>query len=95
VLAGLLKKKNKTLLGVDISSTSVKILELSLHNGRYQVENYTSEPLPANAVIEQSIGDEEAVGLVIKKALGRMRGGKKSGYCGCWFCGNYQKYRNE
>jgi type IV pilus assembly protein PilM len=79
VLAGLLKKKNKTLLGVDISSTSVKVLELSLNNGRYQVENYTSEPLPTNAVVEQSIGDEEAVGSVIKKALSRMRsGGKKA-----------------
>jgi type IV pilus assembly protein PilM len=73
VLAGLLKKKNKTLLGVDISSTSVKILELSQSNGRYQVESYASEPLPANAVVEQSIGDEEAVGLVIKKALGKAR----------------------
>lgn len=73
MLAGLLKKKNKTLLGVDISSTSVKLLELSHHNGRYQVESYASEPLPANAVVEQSIGDEEAVGLVIKKALGKAR----------------------
>jgi type IV pilus assembly protein PilM len=77
VLAGLFKKKNKTLLGVDISSTSVKILELSHDNGRYQVESYASEPLPANAVIEQSIGDEEAVGLVIKKALGQVRSRSK------------------
>lgn len=77
MLAGLLKKKNKTLLGVDISSTSVKILELSHNNGRYQVESYASEPLPANAVVEQSIGDEEAVGLVIKKALGKARSGSK------------------
>ena len=77
MLAGLLKKKNKTLLGVDISSTSVKILELSLNNGRYQVESYASEPLPANAVVEQSIGDEEAVGIVIKKALGKARSGSK------------------
>jgi type IV pilus assembly protein PilM len=73
VLSGLLKKKNKTLLGVDISSTSVKILELSRNNGRYQVESYASEPLPANAVVEQSIGDEEAVGLVIKKTLGKAK----------------------
>lgn len=77
MLAGLLKKKNKTLLGVDISSTSVKLLELSLNNGRYQVESYASEPLPANAVVEQSIGDEEAVGIVIKKALGRARSSSK------------------
>ncbi len=77
MLAGLLKKKNKTMRGVDISSTSVKLLELSLNNGRYHVESYASEPLPANAVIEQSIGDEEAVGLVIKKALGKARSSSK------------------
>lgn len=77
MLAGLLKKKNKILLGVDISSTSVKVLELSQNNGRYQVESYASEPLPSNAVVEQSIGDEEAVGLVIKKALGKARAGSK------------------
>lgn len=77
MLAGLLKKKNKTLLGVDISSTSVKVLELSQNNGRYQVENYASEPLPANAVVEQSIGDEEAVGAAIKKAISKTRSSVK------------------
>lgn len=77
MLAGLFKKKNKILLGVDISSTTVKLLELSHNNGRYQVESYASEPLPANAVVEQSIGDEEAVGMVIKKALGKARSGSK------------------
>lgn len=77
MLAGLFKKKNKILLGVDISSTTVKLLELSHNNGRYQVESYASEPLPANAVVEQSIGDEEAVGMVIKKALGKARSSSK------------------
>lgn len=77
MLAGLLKKKNKTLLGVDISSTSVKILELSHSNGRYQVESYATEPLPANAVVEQGISDEEAVGLVIKKAISKSRANSK------------------
>lgn len=65
------------MLGVDISSTTVKVLELSHNNGRYQVESYASEPLPANAVVEQSIGDTEAVGLVIKKALGKARSSRK------------------
>ena len=77
MLAGLFKKKNKSLLGVDISSTSVKLLELSLQDGRYQVESYASEPLPVNAVVEQSIGDEEAVGMAIKKALTKSRTGTK------------------
>ena len=92
MLAGLFKKKNKSLLGVDISSTSVKLLELSLQDGRYQVESYASEPLPANAVVEQSIGDEEAVGMAIKKALNKSRFGyQESCYRSGWFCCDHQK----
>lgn len=73
MLANLFKKKNKAIIGVDISSTSVKLIELSETNGRKQVEAYASEPLPENAVVEQSINDEEAVGNAIKKAIARSR----------------------
>ncbi|MFT5591993.1 MAG: type IV pilus assembly protein PilM [Oceanicoccus sp.] len=77
MLANLFKKKNKAVLGVDISSTSIKIIELVEQNGRMQVEAYASEPLPENSVVEQAINDEEAVGGAIKKALLRSRTGVK------------------
>lgn len=77
MLANLFKKKNKAIIGVDISSTSVKLIELSENNGRMQVEAYASEPLPENAVVEQSINDEEAVGNAIKKAVARSRSATK------------------
>ena len=77
MLANLFKKKNKAIIGVDISSTSVKLIELSENNGRMQVEAYASEPLPENAVVEQSINDEEAVGNAIKKAVARSRSNTK------------------
>jgi len=77
VLANLFKKKSKALLGVDISSTSVKILELSHNNGRYQVEAYASEALPPNAIVEQSISNDEAVGEAIRRALTRSRASAK------------------
>ena len=73
MLANLFKKKNKAVLGIDISSTRIKLIELSKQNGRLQVEAYASEPLPENAVVEQAIADEEAVGNAIKKALTRSR----------------------
>ncbi len=80
MLANLFKKKNKAIIGVDISSTSVKLIELSEANGRMQVEAYASEALPENAVVEQSITDEEAVGNAIKKAVTRSRSSvKKAG----------------
>lgn len=73
MLANLFKKKNKAVLGIDISSTRIKLIELSQQDGRMQVEAYASEPLPENAVVEQAIADEEAVGGAIKKALQRSR----------------------
>ena len=42
------------MLGVDISSTSVKLLELSRSGGRYRVESYAVEPLPPNSVVEKN-----------------------------------------
>ncbi len=77
MLANLFKKKSKALLGVDISSTSVKILELSHNNGRYQVEAYACEPLPPNAIVEQSISNDEAVGEAVRKCLSRSRAGAR------------------
>jgi type IV pilus assembly protein PilM len=77
VLASLFNKKSKALIGVDISSTSVKVLELSRNNGRYQVEAYAAEPLPPNAIVEQAISNDEAVGEAIRKAIGRSRSSAK------------------
>lgn len=68
---GLLKKKPNVLLGLDISSTSVKLLELSRNNGRYRVEAYAVEPLPPNAVVEKNISDVEGVGEAIKRVVSR------------------------
>ena len=43
------------MLGLDISSTSVKLLELSKTGNSYRVESYGVEPLPANAVVEKNM----------------------------------------
>ncbi|MBT5686777.1 MAG: pilus assembly protein PilM, partial [Gammaproteobacteria bacterium] len=52
-----LNKGPTSILGLDISSTSVKLLELSKSSGGYQVESYGVEPLPENAVVEKNISD--------------------------------------
>ncbi|MEQ8857088.1 MAG: pilus assembly protein PilM [Pseudomonadales bacterium] len=72
-MSGLFKKKSNVLLGLDISSTSVKLLELSRNNGRYRVEAYAVEPLPPNAVVEKNISDVEGVGEAIKRVMGRAK----------------------
>jgi len=59
------------MLGVDISSSAIKLLELSQSGNQYKVEAYTVEPLPPNSVSEKNITDVEAVGEAIKKAVKR------------------------
>ena len=68
---GLFANKKVPLIGVDISSTAVKLLQLSQSGGRYRVEHYAVEPLPPNAVVEKNIVEVEAVGEAIKRALNR------------------------
>ncbi len=70
---GLFGKKSNVLLGLDISSTSVKLLELSKNNDRYRVEAYGVEPLPPNAVVEKNISDVEGVGEAIKRVVARAK----------------------
>ena len=62
-------RKSTSLLGVDISSTSIKILELALSGSRYRVESYAVEPLPPNSVVEKNITDAEQVGEAIGRAV--------------------------
>ena len=65
----LYRKQSKGLIGVDISSTSVKLLELSVKNGRYWVESYALVPLPEGSVVEKNILNPEAVGDALERAL--------------------------
>jgi type IV pilus assembly protein PilM len=73
----LFKAKKAVILGLDISSTAVKLLELSASSGRsgakYRVESYAVEPLSANAVVEKNIADVDAVGEAVKNVVRRSR----------------------
>ena len=60
------------LLGVDISSTAIKLLQLSRTGDRYRVEHYAVEPLPANAVVEKSVVEIDQVADAIRRAVERF-----------------------
>jgi type IV pilus assembly protein PilM len=70
---GFLRKGTNSMLGLDISSTSVKLLELSRSGNEYQVESYGVEPLPENAVVEKNISDVEGVGEAIQRLIERCK----------------------
>lgn len=70
-----LGRKQAPLLGIDIGSTAVKVVELarvgaaSAHT--FQVASCALEPLPATAVVEKKIADIQAVGEAIRQAVTR------------------------
>ncbi len=66
---GLFGRKARPVLGIDISSTSVKLLELSRAGERYRVESWAIEPLPPGAVVERNIVRLEVVGEVLGRVL--------------------------
>ena len=70
-IAQLFKRTRPPLVGLDISSSAVKLLELSKSGSRYRVESYAVEPLPPNSVVEKNITDVEAVGEAIRRAVKR------------------------
>ncbi len=67
----LLNRKKPPLVGLDISTSSVKVLELSHNQSQYRVERYAVEPMPQNAVIERAIADIEQVGATVDRAMKR------------------------
>jgi len=77
-ILGLFGPRSIALVGLDISSTSVKLLELSRQGDSYRVETYGVEPLPANAVIEKNINDIEGVSIAITNLLSRLKPGTKN-----------------
>ena len=71
MLAELFGSRKQPLVGLDISSTSVKLIELGKVGNRYRVESFAVEPLPPEAVIERDIKDVEMVGEAIRRCIKR------------------------
>ena len=71
---GFLQTKTPPMIGVDISSSSVKMVELSgtPNKSGYIVERYAIEPLPGDAVKDGNINNLEAVSESIRHAWKRM-----------------------
>ncbi|HLE68023.1 MAG TPA: pilus assembly protein PilM [Burkholderiales bacterium] len=63
------KPKTPPLFGLDISSSSVKMLEIveAGKKGGYQVERHAIEPLPKDAVVDGNINNLEAVADAVKR----------------------------
>ena len=67
------------LIGLDITTSSIKLIELAMSGGQYRVEAYAAEPTPHNAINEKAIVDAAAVGDAIRRAV--KRSGVRSKEC--------------
>jgi len=70
---GLFKAKMPPLIGTDISSSAIKMVEI-VDAGRslYRVERYAIEPLPKDSVVEGNINNLDAVSDALKRCHKRL-----------------------
>lgn len=65
------RRKSNPLIGLDISSSAVKLVELSRHGNSYRVESYAAEPMPTGAINEKTVADALAAGEAVRAAVKR------------------------
>ena len=63
--------RKRPLLGLDITTSSVKLIELVDVGRGYRVESFAAEATPPNAINDKAIVDAEAVGEAIRRAVKR------------------------
>jgi len=64
-------RAKKIVVGLDITTSSIKLIELTASGSGYRVESYAAEATPANAINEKAIVDADAVGEAIRRAVKR------------------------
>lgn len=63
----LFSRKNPQLVGIDVSSSAVKLLQVSGSVSNLRVDYYGVEPLPANAVVDNNIVEVDLVSAAIAR----------------------------
>lgn len=66
---GLFSTKQVPVIGIDISTAAVKLLELSRTGARYRVESYAVAPLPQDAVVDKNIANVDVIADAIKQTV--------------------------
>ncbi len=66
---GLFSRKQTPVLGIDISTAAVKLLELSRIGPRYRVESYAVSPLPKDAIVDKNFNNIDVIADSIRSAL--------------------------
>ena len=67
----LFSSRSKALIGLDITTSSIKLIELSGSINNCRAECYAAEATPPNSINEKTIVDATAVGEAIRRAVKR------------------------
>ena len=65
----LFSNKSEAMMGVDISSTGIKLVELSHSRSNYELKSMAIVPLPRDAIVENTIVDSGAVTQALLEAV--------------------------
>lgn len=69
VVLNIFEKKSSSMVGIDISSTAVKLLELGKVKDRYRVDSYSVIPLQPETIVDKVIKQPGQLADTIKKAV--------------------------
>ena len=65
----MLRRRKKTLVGLDIGSSAVKVVELGRRGGRPTLVAAGCEPLPPDAIVDHAIVHGDVIAGAIKRAF--------------------------
>ena len=73
--------KSKETVGIDIGSSSVKLVQLSEYKGVYQLRNVGILPLPSEAIVDNSLMDTTSIVETIKNLLKSLNSRAQQAVC--------------
>ena len=82
----ILFSKKKDVVGIDIGSSSVKLVQLKEQKGAYQLVNIGIAPLPSEAIVDNTLMDSSAIVGAIKNLVSSL--GIKTKEVACSISGN-------
>lgn len=79
IIRKLVRAAPPPLVGVDIGSSSIKVLQLGRSGSDFRVEAFAHEPVPEGTITEGNITDPDRVADVVKRAV--KRSGTRAKHC--------------
>jgi type IV pilus assembly protein PilM len=65
-------KKKKEVVGIDIGTSSVKVVQLKDNNGSFQLLNAGIYPLPPEAIVDNTLMDSTSIAMVVKNLVASL-----------------------